>query len=62
MKHVGFLRGINVGGKNKLPMKVLVEMFTNAGCRDVHPERQRGVQRACPSVEKAAADNFSEDC
>lgn len=30
--HVALLRGINVGGKNKLPMKDLVEMFLESGC------------------------------
>jgi uncharacterized protein (DUF1697 family) len=29
---VALLRGINVGGKNKLPMKDLVGMFERAGC------------------------------
>lgn len=29
---VALLRGINVGGKNKLPMKDLVAMFEHAGC------------------------------
>jgi uncharacterized protein (DUF1697 family) len=29
---VALLRGINVGGKNKLPMKDLVGMFESAGC------------------------------
>ena len=29
---VALLRGINVGGKNKLPMKDLVGMFDRAGC------------------------------
>jgi uncharacterized protein (DUF1697 family) len=30
--YVALLRGINVGGKNKLPMKDLVQMFVEAGC------------------------------
>src|SRR5882757_1808860 len=34
-KQVALLRGINVGGKNKLPMKDLVAMFVQAGCTDV---------------------------
>src|SRR3954452_11607919 len=34
-KQVALLRGINVGGKNKLPMKELVAMFVEAGCKDV---------------------------
>jgi uncharacterized protein (DUF1697 family) len=35
MKHVALLRGINVGGKNLLPMKDLAGMFAAAGCTDV---------------------------
>jgi uncharacterized protein (DUF1697 family) len=42
MKHVALLRAINVGGKNKLPMKDLAGMFTNAGCRDVVTYIQSG--------------------
>ena len=30
--YVALLRGINVGGKNKLPMNDLVRMFVEAGC------------------------------
>src|SRR5262249_46304854 len=40
--HVALLRGINVGGKNLLPMKELVELFTKAGCRDVSTYIQSG--------------------
>jgi uncharacterized protein (DUF1697 family) len=40
--HLALLRGINVGGKNKLPMKVLVEMFVEAGCKDVRTYIQSG--------------------
>ena len=29
--YLAFLRGINVGGKNKLSMSVLAEMFVEAG-------------------------------
>ena len=35
MTYVALLRGINVGGKNKLPMKDLAWMFAAAGCGDV---------------------------
>ena len=42
MKHVALLRGINVGGKNMLPMKDLARMFTQAGCRDVVTYIQSG--------------------
>lgn len=40
--HLALLRGINVGGKNKLPMNVLVEMFAEAGCKDVRTYIQSG--------------------
>jgi uncharacterized protein (DUF1697 family) len=33
--HVALLRGINVGGKNKVPMKDLAQMFEVAGCTQV---------------------------
>ena len=40
--HVALLRGINVGGKNMLPMKDLTKMFTDAGCSDVRTYIQSG--------------------
>jgi uncharacterized protein (DUF1697 family) len=40
--HVALLRGINVGGKHKLPMKDLVAMFAQAGCGDVRSYIQSG--------------------
>jgi uncharacterized protein (DUF1697 family) len=42
MKHVALLRGINVGGKNKLPMKDLAAMCVEAGCGDVCTYIQSG--------------------
>lgn len=39
---VALLRGINVGGKNILPMKALAEMFASAGCSDVKTYIQSG--------------------
>jgi uncharacterized protein (DUF1697 family) len=33
--YAALLRGINVGGNNKLPMKDLAALFTKAGCSDV---------------------------
>jgi uncharacterized protein (DUF1697 family) len=49
---VALLRGINVGGKNKLPMKDLVVMFAEAGCSDVRNFIQSGniLFRAPPRV------------
>lgn len=40
--HVALLRGINVSGKNKLPMEELARMFEHAGCRDVETYIQSG--------------------
>jgi uncharacterized protein (DUF1697 family) len=40
--HVALLRGINVGGKNRLPMAELVAMFERAGCSDVRTYIQSG--------------------
>ena len=40
--HVALLRGINVGGKNKVPMKDLAALFVAAGCRDVTTHIQSG--------------------
>ena len=40
--NVALLRGINVGGKNKLPMKDLAGMFSEAGCEDVRTYIQSG--------------------
>jgi uncharacterized protein (DUF1697 family) len=40
--HLALLRGINVGGKNKLPMKDLIEIFVQAGCDNVQTYIQSG--------------------
>jgi uncharacterized protein (DUF1697 family) len=40
--YLALLRGINVGGKNKLPMKDLAEMFLKAGCTDARTFIQSG--------------------
>jgi uncharacterized protein (DUF1697 family) len=42
VSYVALLRGINVGGKNKLPMKDLTAMFVEAGCRGVRTYIQSG--------------------
>jgi uncharacterized protein (DUF1697 family) len=41
-RFVALLRGINVGGKNKLPMKDLTRIFEGAGCADVRTYIQSG--------------------
>ena len=50
--NVALLRGINVGGKNKLPMADLAAMFREAGCDDVRTYIQSGnvVFRAGPEL------------
>ena len=42
MTYVALMRGINVGGKNKLPMKDLAAIFTGLGCRNVRTYIQSG--------------------
>ncbi len=50
-RYVALLRGINVGGGNKLLKGELVEIFAEAGCRDIRTYIQSGnvVFRAAPS-------------
>src|SRR5262249_16385291 len=43
--HVALLRGINVGGKNALPMKDLAAMFVEVGCREVNLRLPQGMGR-----------------
>ncbi|MDB5305566.1 MAG: hypothetical protein JWM97_3115 [Phycisphaerales bacterium] len=40
--YVALLRGINVGGKNMLPMTDLAKIFAEAGCARVRPYIQSG--------------------
>lgn len=40
--NIALLRGINVGGRNKLPMKALVPIFEAAGCQGVRTYIQSG--------------------
>jgi uncharacterized protein (DUF1697 family) len=42
MRYVALLRGVNVGGKNLLPMKDLAGIFAEAGCKDVRTYIQSG--------------------
>ncbi len=41
-KYVVLLRGINVGGRNSLPMKELVALLEELGCRDIKTYIQSG--------------------
>lgn len=69
MKHVALLRGINLGGKNKLPMKALVALFEEAGCADVVTYIQSGnvvfaasaaaAKKVPEAVEAAIAERFA---
>ena len=54
-RDVAFLRGINVGGKNIVPMKELVALFVEAGCTEVATYIQSGnvVFRARPGALKS---------
>ena len=70
-RYVALLRGINVGGKNKLPMKDLVTMFEQAGCSDVATYIQSGnvvfdaaasLAKSMPAViHDAIAERFGYD-
>ncbi len=40
--HAMLLRGVNVGGKNRLPMKDLTSILESLGCRDVKTYIQSG--------------------
>jgi uncharacterized protein (DUF1697 family) len=42
VKYVALLRGINVGGKNRVAMKDLAALFTSAGCGNVTTYIQSG--------------------
>jgi len=59
--YVALLRGINVGGKNKLPMRDLAAMFTEIGCTDVQTYIQSGnvVCSAAPGRAKELPDLVS---
>jgi uncharacterized protein (DUF1697 family) len=55
--YVAFLRGINVGGKNIVPMKELVTVFEAAKCKNVETYIQSGnvVFEASENVAKSIA-------
>ncbi len=60
--NIALLRGINVGGKNKLPMKDLAAMFVDAGCEDVRTYIQSGnvLFRAGPPLAQDIPSQISE--
>lgn len=60
--HVALLRGINVGGKNKLPMKDLSALFVAAGCEGVRTYIQSGnvIFSASPTVAEGLSARIAE--
>jgi uncharacterized protein (DUF1697 family) len=51
--HVALLRGINVGGKNKLPMAALERLFRDEGCDEVQTYIQSGNVVFAAEVQRA---------
>jgi uncharacterized protein (DUF1697 family) len=60
--HIALLRGVNVGGKNKLPMKDLAVLFVAAGCSDVVTYIQSGnvVFKAKPAVARRISTTIAQ--
>ena len=60
--HVALLRGINVGGKNKLPMKDVIDLFAAAGCEDIRTYIQSGnvIFRAGAALAKRIPDLITD--
>lgn len=66
--HIALMRGINLAGKNRLPMEGLSALFTDAGCTDVRTYVQSGnvafqagpeLARRIPRlIETAISDQF----
>ena len=61
-KYVALLRGINVGGKNILPMQDLVAIFRHAGCAEVTTFIQSGnvIFSAGQDAEKELPNQISQ--
>ena len=62
MKYAALLRGINVGGKNMLPMKALAAIFEATGCKNVETYIQSGnvVFKASSALAKRLPQRISE--
>jgi uncharacterized protein (DUF1697 family) len=60
--YVALLRGVNVGGKNKLPMKDLAEIFVEAGCDHVRTYIQSGnvVFQATPRLSARLPERITD--
>jgi uncharacterized protein (DUF1697 family) len=58
---VALLRGVNVGGRHRLPMEDLATFFQDAGCRDVRTVIQSGnvLFRATAAVARAAPERVA---
>ncbi|MCA9667802.1 MAG: DUF1697 domain-containing protein [Myxococcales bacterium] len=57
--HAALLRGINVGGKNRLQMKPLAQLFADAGCDPVRTYIQSG--NVVFGAERAAMRTLAAD-
>jgi uncharacterized protein (DUF1697 family) len=60
--HVAFLRGVNVGGKNRMAMAELVTLFETAGCKDVRHYIQSGnvLFKASPALAKRLPERIGQ--
>jgi uncharacterized protein (DUF1697 family) len=64
--YVALLRGINVGGRNRLPMSGLRDIFSGVGCRRVETLIQSGnvvfeaTQRVAALVPEAVSEGISK--
>src|SRR5579883_1675326 len=60
--HVALLRGVNLGGSNRLSMKELAALFVEAGCREVVTYVQSGnvVFQASDMVAERIAAQITE--
>lgn len=58
-QHIALMRGINVGGKNKLPMQELAAIFEEAGCVSVRTYIQSG--NVVFEADQELVDELAED-
>ncbi|MBK7405116.1 MAG: DUF1697 domain-containing protein [Phycisphaerales bacterium] len=58
--YVALLRGVNVGGRNRLPMAALARLLADTGCVEIRTLIQSGnaVFRASPSKAKRLAEDL----
>ena len=72
-RYVALMRGINVGGKNKLPMKELAALFSDAGCENVRtyiqsgnvlfdlPEPDRDARKVTSTLAASVSESIARD-